>query len=215
MENYHEPSSRVEQVTEVVYDISAHGTDGPIHYSQGGYPLAQEGLWMNTWESMGFDAQETYGGETWGPRICASSINPSNWTRSYSRTGYLDPYAYRTNLDVLTGNQVTKINFEAGDDNDQRAVSVNFAASQDATEQTVSANREIILAAGVIGSPQLLEVSGVGARSLLEGLDIDVVIDLPGVGEHLTDHVSTGFTFRLNADQYPVSGGGPSLRVLV
>lgn len=58
MENYHEPSEHVQNVTDVVYDMDNHGTDGPLHYSQGGYALKQEGLWMQAWKSLGYEARD-------------------------------------------------------------------------------------------------------------------------------------------------------------
>lgn len=81
--------------------------------------------------------------------VATSAIDPDGWTRSYSKTGYLDPAASRTNLVVLTGYQATKIIFD-----NTTATGVSFAASVGATSYTVSASQEVILAAGVIGSPR-------------------------------------------------------------
>lgn len=111
-----------------------------------------------------------HGGETWGPRIALSCINPTNWTRSYAKSGYLDPYIYRTNLNVLTGQYVSRIAFEGNDNDTVRAVGVEFQATADAEPSYVGADREVIVSAGVIGSPQLLEVSGVGQTALLQSL---------------------------------------------
>ena len=120
------------------------------------------------------------------------------WTRSYSKTGYLDPVDYRTNLVVLTGYQATKIVFDG-----TTATGVEFASSSTAASSTVNARQEVILAAGVIGSPQLLQVSGVGPSDLLTPLAINVVKDLPGVGWGLTDHLSGSITLNTT---FPTSG---------
>jgi choline dehydrogenase len=98
---------------------------------------------------MGIEEVDPAGGETWGAAISTSSINPDGWTRSYSKTGYLDPAANRTNLVVLSGFQASKIIFDG-----TTATGVNFAASATGPSYTVSASREVILSAGVIGSPR-------------------------------------------------------------
>jgi choline dehydrogenase len=120
------------------------------------------------------------------------------WTRSYAKTGYLDPIDYRTNLVVLTGYQATKVVFDG-----TTATGVEFASSSTATTYTVNARQEVILAGGVIGSPQLLQVSGVGPSDLLTSLGIQVVKDLPGVGWGLTDHLSGSITLNTT---FPTSG---------
>lgn len=63
-----------------------------------------------------------------------------------------------------------------------------FAASEGAEVQVVGANREVILSAGAVGSPRILQLSGIGPASLLEKLDIPVLVDLPGVGSNYQDH---------------------------
>jgi choline dehydrogenase len=95
---------------------------------------------------------------------------------------YLHPVMQRPNLKVETRAFVTRIPFEG-----TRAVGVEYARGKGAVRQ-VSAG-EVILCGGAINSPQLLQVSGVGNAEALRALGIDVVHDLPGVGENLQDHL--------------------------
>ena len=95
--------------------------------------------------------------------------------------GFLKPARGRANLTVKCNAQAHRIKFEG-----RRAVGVEFVS--DSERHTANANKEVILSAGAIGSPQLLELSGVGQASRLKGLGIEVVHDLPGVGENLHDH---------------------------
>ncbi len=94
---------------------------------------------------------------------------------------YLRPAMARPNLTVQTDTLVTRIVFE-GD----RAAGVRYLLR--GSEEFVRAEREVILAAGAVGSPQLLMLSGVGAADHLRDHDIDVVADSPGVGGNLSDH---------------------------
>lgn len=123
-------------------------------------------------------------------------ITHSDQVRSYSRNGYFADA--KSNVVILTGFTVTKVNFETTGNN-ITATGVNFKANRDSDTYTVQANREVILAAGVIGSPHILQLSGVGPADLLQPLGIEVVHDLPGVGAHLQDHVSASLAFSTTA----------------
>ncbi|BGP54267.1 hypothetical protein JCM8202v2_001844 [Rhodotorula sphaerocarpa] len=197
-ENWTAPDSYHVQEADMVLDPSLHGHDGPIHYSYPGLFYNSTYEWIPTAANLGIGSHDPYGGKSWGAFIATSAINPSNWTRSYSKTGYLDPIDYRTNLVVLTGYQATKVVFDG-----TTATGVEFAAAAGNQTFTVSASQEVILSAGVIGTPQLLQVSGVGPSDLLDQFGIDVVSELPGVGMHLTDHLSGALTLNTS---YPFSG---------
>jgi choline dehydrogenase len=101
--------------------------------------------------------------------------------RSSSATAYLRPAERRTNLRVETGAHVTQILFEGS-----RAVGVRYRKGPKEFEARAA---EVILSAGAIQSPQLLQLSGIGPGELLRSFGIPVVADLPGVGENLQDHL--------------------------
>lgn len=128
------------------------------------------------------------GGDGWGAFVATSAINPANWTRSYSRSAYIDPLPPRANLAILPNATVTRIVF-ANATGGLTATGVQYASQKGATESTVSVNKEVILAAGAIGSPQILMVSGVGPQDVLEAAGVAVQVALPGVGQHLQDHL--------------------------
>ncbi|PWY99221.1 alcohol oxidase [Testicularia cyperi] len=194
-EDYTPPNQRVSSSLTTSSNTASHGNDGPLHVSYPAvtYPAvgaflqaaAQEGTAIST---------DPDAGQSWGAFLATSNINPSNWTRSFSRTAYLDPFTYRSNLNVLTGHQVTKIVFDGSKDanGNVRATGVQYAAASGQQTHTVNARREVILSAGAINDPQILQLSGVADRGLLSSLDIQTVVDLPGVGYHLQDHLSTG-----------------------
>lgn len=109
--------------------------------------------------------------------------------RESTRTAYLVPARGRANLEVRTHAQATRIAFE-----DRRAVSVTYV--QHGIEHTARAAVEIILCAGAINSPQLLQLSGVGPPNELRSLGIGVVHDSPAVGRHLQDHLCIDYLYR-------------------
>lgn len=117
-------------------------------------------------------------------------VNQRRGVRWNAAKAFLHPVMGRANLQVLTGACVERIEFSG-----RRATGVAFV--QDGLRRHAVAHRELILAAGAIGSPQLLQVSGVGPADRLRHLGIPLVHDLPGVGENLQDHLQLRMIYRL------------------
>src|SRR5258706_6204935 len=111
-----------------------------------------------------------------------SQLFTPNGLRSSSATAYLRLAEPRPNLRVETEAHVTKILLEGG-----RATGVRFR--KNASEIEIRAAKEVIVCAGAIQSPQILQLSGIGPARLLKDLGIPVTRDLPGVGENLQDHL--------------------------
>lgn len=102
--------------------------------------------------------------------------------RSSSSRAYLRPVISRPNLSVLTHTQVQRIDIRDGQ---ARGLFARVAGK----DVSIEARREVILCAGAINSPQLLMLSGIGPEAHLQSLGIDVVLDSPGVGQNLMDHL--------------------------
>ncbi|KIM32064.1 GMC oxidoreductase [Serendipita vermifera MAFF 305830] len=175
-------------------NASAHGTSGPVHVSfpQFVYPATQ--AWTPTLAAMGLKTDDPQGGQGWGGYITPNSINPDDGTRSYAKTAYLDPASGRGNLVVLLQSQATKVTFDTSS-NPPRATGIDFQQSQGGQTYHVEVISEVILSAGVFGTPHLLQLSGVGPKALIESFGISSVVDLPGVGEHFQDHVLVPLTW--------------------
>ena len=100
------------------------------------------GNWTTTLADIGVAiSDDAYGGEGWGAFIATSSINPSNWTRSYSRSAYIDPLPPRPNLAVLPNATVTRLIFDTSNKNNLTATGVEWAASANADRQTGKVNK--------------------------------------------------------------------------
>ena len=112
-----------------------------------------------------------------------------NGLRCSSAGAYLRPARTRANLAVEVGAQATRVLFDGA-----RATGVEYR--QGGELKRVSATREVILAAGSLQSPQLLQLSGIGPAPLLQQFGIPVVRDVPGVGENLQDHLQLRLIFK-------------------
>jgi choline dehydrogenase-like flavoprotein len=162
--------------------------NGPIKTS---YPCQLEdplmSAWNKTFENIGYQmTQDPFSGVGVGSFPSLSTVDPSTKERSYSATAYYKSAADRKNLHVLTGAVVEKIVFRKTESNFE-AVGVQF--KQREIKSTAKARREVILAAGALQSPKLLELSGIGNATILNRHGIEVLIDNPNVGENLQDHV--------------------------
>jgi choline dehydrogenase len=114
--------------------------------------------------------------------------------------GYLRPALRRPNLTVVTDALATRVLVENG-----RAVGVayrlNGEGDAEGGDEEAIAEREVVLCAGAIGSPRLLQLSGIGPRALLERVGVGVVRDAPGVGANLLDHLANGLLVRTKGAQ--------------
>ncbi|EIM80279.1 alcohol oxidase [Stereum hirsutum FP-91666 SS1] len=198
-ETYSAPSSDTSENIAIEASDSGRGTSGPVHATYPEYMVPLVGNWTSTLSAAGVpETADAYSGENWGAYVATSAINPTNWTRSYSRSAYIDPLAPRSNLQILPNAQVTRIIFSSSSGN-ITANSVEWATSSSAARNTVNVTKEVIIAGGAIGSPTILMHSGVGPSDVLGAAGVDVVYDLPGVGQHLQDHISTQLSFSTSA----------------
>ncbi|BAL27032.1 choline dehydrogenase (plasmid) [Azoarcus sp. KH32C] len=169
-------------------DIGAndyHGANGPVCVAtpkQGNNPLFH--AMVEAGVQAGFPRTSDLNGyqqEGFGPMD--RTVTPAG-RRSSTARGYLDQARDRPNLTIVTHALTDRILF-----NGKRAIGVAYLKGADTHPTTVHARREVLLCAGAIASPQILQRSGVGPAPLLRSLDIEVVHDLPGVGANLQDHL--------------------------
>ena len=173
-----------------------HGYDGPIHISKGTY--CPEGPQDDL-----FAAHESLGGKQTPDSQDFRSVGGfSRWLRYVDLDGKRQDAAHRyihplmcsgnyPNLHLLLETSVTRVVFQG-----KRAVGIEYAPSarfepgtgSSKTAKTITARKLVIISAGTLSSPSILERSGVGSRTLLGKLGIPVVSDLPGVGEQYQDH---------------------------
>ena len=121
-------------------------------------------------------------------------MNQKRGARWSNTKAFLRPVMHRPNLTVLTRAHVSRIRFDTANGN-RRATGVEFRTG--GGNHFAQAQREVILSAGAIGSPQILQLSGIGPGSLLQESGLPVIHDLPGVGENLHDHLQIRIMYKV------------------
>ena len=162
-----------------------HGGDGPVSVTtpkagnnplfhamveagvQAGYPRTED---LNGYQQEGFGPMDR-------------TVTPEGRRASTAR-GYLDQARERANLTIVTHALTDRILFSG-----TRAIGVSYLLGDDNAPKEARARREVLVCSGAIASPQLLQRSGVGPATVLRDLGIEVVHDLPGVGQNLQDHL--------------------------
>ncbi|CAG5127512.1 unnamed protein product, partial [Candidula unifasciata] len=160
-------------------DSEYHGHGGPltIHPTETGGIVPKI---IEAAQTVGYQHNIDYNGKTM-EGICNSQVNSLNGQRWSVSRAFLHPNLNRQNLHVSVRSHVTKIIVK-----NNRAEGVEII--KDGKKYIIRATKETILSAGVVGSPQILMLSGIGPRKHLESLNIPVVADLP-VGHNLQDHL--------------------------
>ena len=187
------------------------GTGGPLHLTTHpkGDPLCEAVLHATT--EMGIARVEDVNSLE-AVRHGGMGYQPSTrWKgqRFSSARAFLEPARGRPNLEIVTDTNVLKLHFE-----DKRAAAVVIRNTTGV--RRIRAKREIILSAGAIETPKLLQLSGVGPKPLLDSLGIDVVADSRDVGRNLRDHrhVDLRVQVRSNSQNRDLSGGRALLSML-
>lgn len=163
-----------------------HGDSGPVSVAtpkQGNNPLFH--AMIEAGVQAGYPRTDDLNGyqqEGFGPMD--RTVTP-NGRRSSTARGYLDMAKGRENLRIITHAMTNKILF-----NQKQAIGVEYYAADDEQKTIqVYAAKEVLLCGGAIASPQILQRSGIGNAQHLKALEIDLIHDLPGVGENLQDHL--------------------------
>ena len=164
------------------------------------FPDQSNNGWLNIWKDtlngLGISvSSDIFTGKGNGLIVTPENIQPRTKKRSYAQSAFLSPVLNRSNLTILTEAVVEKINWNRSDPTKARAESVQYVKGGE--RSNVAVRKEVVLAAGAFNSPRLLELSGIGSAELLREMVIDVVVDNPGVGENLQNHLTVSVSFEV------------------
>ncbi|KAJ6523828.1 hypothetical protein B0H19DRAFT_1386294 [Mycena capillaripes] len=168
--------------------LSFHGTSGPIFDSQQTPVGRQQGVIPAVLATGGTESIDPNGGDPSGIYYTPKAMFP-NSTRSYSANSYYEPNAGRPNLQVMVNVTVSRILW--GESYNGKAVATGVEYINAAGNKLTVSGDRVILSAGVFGTPQVLELSGVGNPEIINPLGISTVINLPAVGENLSEQPSS------------------------
>ncbi|MDU8929123.1 GMC family oxidoreductase N-terminal domain-containing protein [Alisedimentitalea sp. MJ-SS2] len=166
------------------------GHGGPVTCSHGTYRDPVSHSFIEAAQGVGIPYNKDYNDER-ADGVGWLQFSIRKGRRCSTAKAYLHPVMGRPNLTVMTGTPCERVTFDG-----TRATGV--VVGGDGGQRTLSARREVILSAGPIISPKILELSGVGSPDLLGKHGINVLHALPGVGENLVDHLHTRFNYKIN-----------------
>ncbi|OCK80451.1 GMC oxidoreductase [Lepidopterella palustris CBS 459.81] len=197
-ESFVEPSADHQAQYRSYFTAEFHGTNGPVKtvYSKE-YSVPHQ-FWHATLENLGVETNKShFSGSNLGAWTTLTSVDPDTRTRCYSATAYYLPNSSRSNLVVLTEALAIEIVLEQeGSQNKWVAKGVKFTSA--GKSFTASVSREVIVSAGSVQSPLLLELSGIGNPTVLEAAGITAKVNNPNVGENLQEHMMTAMVYELD-----------------
>lgn len=181
------------------YDEAAFDSDaGPLQVTYSNYAMP-----FSTWMKLGLEAigiseaSDFNLGSLFGAQYCSSTIKPGDQSRSSSETSFLGSKP-GSNLHIYTQTLAKKILFN----NQKEAIGVEVTSGLLGLKTQILAEKEVILSAGAFQSPQLLMVSGIGPSTTLKDYAIEVLSDLPGVGQNMWDHPFIGPAYRVAVETF-------------
>ncbi len=166
-----------------------HGGDGPLNISEASADEPLYKAFIEAGQQAGYPYTPDFNGaqqEGVGP-YQLTIHEGERWSASFA---YLRPAMARDNLDIISTGKVTRVLVENG-----RATGVEFARKKGAPAETLHAGSEVIICAGAVQSPQILQLSGIGNPEDLRKHGIDVVADVPEIGANLQDHLDVTIVY--------------------
>ena len=181
-------------------DERFHGTEGPLEVSDIPERYRALDLLCEAAQNAGYRYNPDFNG-AYQDGFGYYQVTQKNGARWSTRKAYLDRAKSRPNLHILTNAFVQKIGFESDDSETAAGKTARYVhIEKGGAQHTLTAGKAIILCAGAIQSPQILELSGIGSYDILQQYGIQTRHHLGGVGENLADHYVTRLAWRINDD---------------
>lgn len=182
-----EPLPETVQKYGYTWDQAAFGGSTPIHSSFPPFLWADHFMARDAWNEMGVRvSKECAGGDKEGLCWMPASMHPITARRSHSGLGHYATVIPRSNYHILVKHQVMRVVYPQGVSNGPPVVEARAVGGDQVFN--ITAKAEVIISAGALHTPTILQRSGIGSQSFLDKANITVVHDLPGVGANLQDH---------------------------
>ncbi|KAL1896755.1 hypothetical protein Sste5346_004388 [Sporothrix stenoceras] len=202
-ENFTFPAASFAAQGNISWTASVHGTAGPVQATYPNYFFPGSGNWYEAAVQAGIAPDtDPNDGSVRGVFWLPLAEDAASRTRSDARVNHYDRViATRPNYHLLPETSVSKILFNSA----KKATGVQFVATNGTSSAptTVTASREVLVAAGGLHTPQLLQLSGIGPKALLTKFGIPVVANLPGVGQNFQDQPTIPMTYNFTNNVSP------------
>jgi choline dehydrogenase len=172
-----------------------HGTDGPLSVSDMRFESDICDAFIAAAEEIDIPRNNDFNGPEQEGVGYFQLTTRKGW-RCSTAVAYLNPIRHRRNLDILTHAFAKRIQFADGETG--AAAGIAYTVDHETRHASLKPGGEIVLSGGTIGSPQILQVSGIGPGKLLSDLGIPVKKDMPGVGSNLQDHLQVRMVYKVN-----------------
>ncbi|KAI9040770.1 glucose-methanol-choline oxidoreductase [Aspergillus affinis] len=178
-------------------DQFCKGTSGPVKVS---FPaVIQDPLckaWVDTFKATGYGiTADPFSGKSTGGYSNLAAVDSETKTRSYAASAYGRPAMVRANVRIDTEALVQRIIFKESSEPNMTASGVEVVVQ--GQTRVINANAEVIVCAGALNTPKLLELSGIGNEEILRQHNIPIIVNNPNVGENLQDHLMSGISFEV------------------
>ncbi|KAH6842438.1 GMC oxidoreductase-domain-containing protein [Chaetomium sp. MPI-CAGE-AT-0009] len=184
------------------YVDEVHGHSGPVQVSFPNFYYPASGNWLEAAVSSGIRVSgDPNDGNARGVIFFPTVTDHTTRTRSHARLNHHTRVQPRPNYHVLDSHTVSRVLFK-----NKKAVGVEYLPTSGGASLAAQATKEVLLAAGAIHSPQVLQLSGIGPKNLLRKFKIDVVADLPGVGANFHDQPSLLIPYNVTNNVEPNLG---------
>jgi choline dehydrogenase-like flavoprotein len=196
------PSEKTVETFNITWDPNTYG-NGPLAVSITDNQYEDIKDYWAAWKASGVHVPlDGNNGEAYGPSWYANTMDAKTGRRAHARYAYIDPITSRTNLKILTKTTAQKIVF---DDKKKPVMAKGVEITDDITGKTctVYAKKEVVLAAGAIQTPKLLQLSGIGPKSVLQAAGVKVRVELDAVGSNFQDHPYGTVVFNTTTNTFP------------
>jgi choline dehydrogenase-like flavoprotein len=196
------PSEKIAEDFNITWDPNTYGK-GPLTVSITDNQYADIKDYWAAWKATSVHVPvDGNNGEAYGRSRYANTIDKTTGRRAHARYAYIDPITMRNNLKILTKTTAQRIIF---DDKKKPTMARGVEITDDATGKTsiVHAKKEVVLAAGAIQTPKLLQLSGIGPNSVLKASGVNVRVELDAVGSNFQDHPYATVVFNTTTNTFP------------
>ncbi|TVY73267.1 Dehydrogenase citC [Lachnellula suecica] len=191
-QNVQQPTKELKRDLKIPWEGKGDDPEG-IQASFPVTPHVLQKAWVEAIRELGCESgHDPAGGETVGGSTTTNAIDAEKGERSHAGVAFLEPALKRDNLVVRSNVLVEKIVFEKELKEGKLVANGVRYVNDEGNSNLIYARKQVILCAGTFGSPKVLELSGIGERKRLTAVGVETLLDLPGVGENLQDHLNFG-----------------------